>query len=64
MELLSLVNGKAALMRRLERLNPDLDLDEDPDVEVARVKGIIKRLANRVSGQEEWRGRGHISDGI
>jgi hypothetical protein len=48
MELLNLVNAKAALLRRLERLNPNLDIQEDPDVEVARIKALVKRLSSKV----------------
>jgi hypothetical protein len=48
MELLNLVNAKAALLRRLERLNPNLDIQADPDVEVARIKALVKRLSSKV----------------
>ncbi|ELT95507.1 hypothetical protein CAPTEDRAFT_226630 [Capitella teleta] len=47
MELLNLVNAKAIILRRLERMNPNLDLEEDPDVEVARIKAVVKRLSSK-----------------
>lgn len=48
MELLNLVNAKATLLRRLERMNPNIDIEEDPDVEIARIKAVVKRLSSKV----------------
>ena len=45
MELLNLVNAKAALMRQMEALEVSSALERQPSAEVERVRNIVSRLA-------------------